>query len=447
MASLRLFLVVVCLSACSSVLASQRLAVKNGIRELVPCSGAQVLLQVELPNGNRVNGEPCNTASQCGSGVCACVPSGGMECVTPVNCQPGAWTGGACSVSCGQGVKVWTREVTPAAYGGQCLPADAQTTKSEPCSLPVCANVDVSSLLNHTVVVTAHVRFTATITPRLNGQAVSPIPSDFPLSSTDPDLKVASTYPTVQGGVLVFEYYFARGEGASAEIKAGPLSGVVKPVTATSCKQYLEMGGITSGPFNSDLGFFSRCEQKEQGGGWTLVGYERANAQETFGDLSKTFQPSVLLNNNTNTLSNSYIGPLVNGAYNEVMIRYGTNFISFSTSKNLFVDDKFEAPLTNIQTSDSRFSAWVTAAGGAVFCKARTSSSRPGDTSWGVIPKSDTNRDCGCNSGGWTGRGAYYSGSTACHYCSCYPGGFTGPQDYGQQKGTPVGYDTLIYVR
>ena len=65
----------------------------------------------------------------------------------------------------------------------------------------------------------------------------------------------------------------------------------------------------------------------------------------------------------------------------------------------------------------------------------------PGDTSWGVIPSgSRTHRQCGCNSGGWTGYGMYYGGidskgsntarksdwskgePTKCSYCGCQGG-------------------------
>eukprot|EP01084_Bolivina_argentea_P271555 462115_1 len=62
------------------------------------------------------------------------------------------------------------------------------------------------------------------------------------------------------------------------------------------------------------------------------------------------------------------------------------------------------------------------------FCK-RCSSKyniKYGDTCWAITNKSDTNRDCGCNAGGWVGSGIYYGGNTVCNACGCFGGAFSG---------------------
>ena len=77
-------------------------------------------------------------------------------------------------------------------------------------------------------------------------------------------------------------------------------------------------------------------------------------------------------------------------------------------------------------------------ANGAVFCKMCSASSQEkhGDTCWGLIPADDTNRDCGCNSGGWTGHGVYYAGFEDCNTCGCRaPNAFSGPKEDHEPKG------------
>eukprot|EP01083_Nonionella_stella_P176826 619758_1 len=73
-----------------------------------------------------------------------------------------------------------------------------------------------------------------------------------------------------------------------------------------------------------------------------------------------------------------------------------------------------------------------------LFCKACSSSygTRWGDTCWAILDFSDTNRNCGCNSGGWTGSGIYYGGtpSSPCT-CGCHGGAFAGYKSSGQAKG------------
>lgn len=68
---------------------------------------------------------------------------------------------------------------------------------------------------------------------------------------------------------------------------------------------------------------------------------------------------------------------------------------------------------------------WFGSAKGAEFCMG---SFQGHDTSWGVVPKDNKEWGLGCNSGGWKGRGAYYSEA---HYKE----GWVGEKDSGQCKG------------
>jgi hypothetical protein len=114
-----------------------------------------------------------------------------------------------------------------------------------------------------------------------------------------------------------------------------------------------------------------------------------------------------------------------------------------------FVDPSI--PVSNLRTNSQLLK------GGAVFCKmcSKSSSTKFGDSCWGalvpcvslrvpvcdcgavgILPKSDKNRNCGCNSGGWKGSGLYYGGYDKCNACGCRkPNAFTGPAKNGGKKG------------
>ena len=54
---------------------------------------------------------------------------------------------------------------------------------------------------------------------------------------------------------------------------------------------------------------------------------------------------------------------------------------------------------------------------------------------------------CGCNSGGWTGSGAYYGGyPSGCSVCGCQGGGWAGTKSNGQPKGGVTDQGIKIYV-
>ena len=86
---------------------------------------------------------------------------------------------------------------------------------------------------------------------------------------------------------------------------------------------------------------------------------------------------------------------------------------------------------------------------GAVFCRAcfEGSSSRAGDTCWAITPSDDNNRQCGCNSGGWTGNGIYYGGWKSPTFCGGQGGGFAGPKNHGGAKGNQASLGLIVKVK
>ncbi len=190
------------------------------------------------------------------------------------------------------------------------------------------------------------------------------------------------------------------------------------------------------------------CDMDTDNGGWTLVGRERANATGTFQFLGiEVGNPSAIADGSGSGL----IGLRLEGHYSEFRIEWDGEYIQLTTSQPLFensVDTDFD--VSNLTSSDSDLSSWVTGAGGASFCRAsRSNNVRPGDTSWAIRDRNENRSDCGCNNGSWRGRGAYYGGemnnATA---CDPWGGGWAGVIDDSDQKGgiTPD-YETLIKVR
>ena len=88
------------------------------------------------------------------------------------------------------------------------------------------------------------------------------------------------------------------------------------------------------------------------------------------------------------------------------------------------------------------------AADGAVFCHAcfKGAPLQWGDTCWALTPAGDTNRDCGCSGGSWTGEGIYYGGKKSSNTCSGHGGGFAGPKASRKQKGNQQSIGVSIYV-
>eukprot|EP01084_Bolivina_argentea_P267952 455010_1 len=123
-------------------------------------------------------------------------------------------------------------------------------------------------------------------------------------------------------------------------------------------------------------------------------------------------------------------------------LEYGSSFensVVFELESEHYVfEDSLQSidlslPITIISSTESAFSegdsAW--------FCKAcaSDSSTRFGDTCWGVIVASDENRQCGCNSSPWHGKGLFYGGNSDANQCGAHGGAFSGFTTYGGQKG------------
>ena len=112
------------------------------------------------------------------------------------------------------------------------------------------------------------------------------------------------------------------------------------------------------------------------------------------------------------------------------------NFLEFTTSKSIFIPRPLNGnfgkksgnviiPLTSYKTNVAVLNKWFGSGGGADFCMGHMNGH---DTAFAIVPKDNPQWGLGCNSGGWNGRGAYYS---AAHYKP----GWTGEKDNGQCKG------------
>jgi len=105
-------------------------------------------------------------------------------------------------------------------------------------------------------------------------------------------------------------------------------------------------------------------------------------------------------------------------------------------------------PLSSFTTTDSTLSGWVSAAGGAVFCRGSENPGvRPGDSSWAIKPQDDHEVDCGCNSMGWYGRGAFYGGHSNANQCASSGGGWAGVADNGTPKGNIDKWALELWIR
>ncbi|MFB6371814.1 MAG: fibrinogen-like YCDxxxxGGGW domain-containing protein, partial [Bradymonadaceae bacterium] len=234
------------------------------------------------------------------------------------------------------------------------------------------------------------------------------------------------------------------------------------------------------GPANTTYSSFQvHCDMKTSGGGWTLVALEEPESEESpqskLAYLGYEYgQPSDLLNDET-----AIIGVRFQGRYDDVRIAWGGTDDALDTDYNKYIQftipdsdgELFERdagaqgsgtavdlePLKSFSTSVSSLSSEVSNAGGATFRRASEyPDEQPGDTRWGVVPLDDNHDGCGANSGGWTGRGAYYSGTdttdtitgNANDYCGDQgPGSFVGYKSDNEDKAHPTNYNTRIWIR
>lgn len=136
--------------------------------------------------------------------------------------------------------------------------------------------------------------------------------------------------------------------------------------------------------------------------------------------------------------------------YNDVMVTWGTNYACGTPAGEIFTNTVVnQIPLAGFETNDSNLAAY-SAGPGAVFCRGAATWRRPGDSSWAIKPANDPYFSCGCNSGSWAGRGAFYGGTASGQQTSCagWGGGFVGWVNHGQAKGAYYpGWDTAIWIR
>jgi len=264
-------------------------------------------------------------------------------------------------------------------------------------------------------------------------------------------------------------------DGASEVHQPYAATGQVGKVAA-SCDEIhaygpeLPSGLYSVQPPGSAAPFPVRCEMQAAGGGWTLVGSEGPDhprlLDQRWGDWTMATNGQLRFlsadSGNPERLAagaDGLIGARFSGRYNEVMIDWGQSYVEFELpSFDIFGSVVSQAvPLRNFRTNDPALSSWVDEAGGALFCLAsRDHDLRPGDTSWAVKPRNDLHTDCGCNSGNWQGRGAYYGGTRmlekgdpeAQTQCLGFGGGWAGARDNGVPKGgVSPHYRTRIWVR
>lgn len=200
-------------------------------------------------------------------------------------------------------------------------------------------------------------------------------------------------------------------------------------------------------PDGSGVGapFTVRCEMTTAGGGWTLVGRELpgSGSATKAGPLqfldADTKNPDALAGGTESGI----LGARMNGLYTDVWLAWDTaKFIRFTRDPGFDIfGGKVDtsSPVTNYSSSEALLNGFVAAsANKAAFCLAAKSPDvRPGDTSWAVKPDNDANDDCGCNSMGWAGKGAFYGGASTGDQtaCNAQGGAWAGPKDNGTPKG------------
>lgn len=193
------------------------------------------------------------------------------------------------------------------------------------------------------------------------------------------------------------------------------------------------------------------CDMTTFDGGWTLVGQEREGDEGTLkflgvdaGDAGRGARYG----------DDMLIGRRFRDQYAEVRVDdYNSgNFVDgiwFRPEGDIFNNTVRKAmPVTDLLTTNQQLRDWVDMAGGAIFCRGSKSPDvRPGDTSWAIKPQGDMHGDCGCNDGGWVGRGAFYGGFADATSCSPSGGGWSGVTDDGQPKGNIQRYGLKIWIR
>jgi hypothetical protein len=215
-------------------------------------------------------------------------------------------------------------------------------------------------------------------------------------------------------------------------------------------------------PSGTGSPFAVRCDMSGDGGGWTLVGHEASShpsPASATGVMANLYAENGAASALASGAADGFMGPRFDFSVNYTSARLNwcnpgspsNLYLMFDTPAELFADGELrtlstELQLTGFSTNDSYLNGLVATPGDARFCRAATSGRHAGDTSW-AVKGLDGNFDCGCNSGGWAGVGAYYGGTAVCDYCGCWGGGWAGSVTDGQQKGGINRFDTHFWVR
>ena len=191
-----------------------------------------------------------------------------------------------------------------------------------------------------------------------------------------------------------------------------------------------------------------QCDMDDEA--WTMVGQERVGVAGTF----KFLGVSVGEPGDTAREGNGLFGEQFRGLYSEVWLTWSNassvgDGIYFRVNEEMFSNNVRSAmPVSDFYTTNTTLQDWVNATGGAVLCRGSQSPDvRPGDSSWAIKPKDDTNALCGCSSHGWTGRGAFYGGHSDPTLCNPSGGGWAGVTDNGGAKGNVEDWWLQIWIR
>ena len=194
------------------------------------------------------------------------------------------------------------------------------------------------------------------------------------------------------------------------------------------------------------------CDMTTDGGGWTRVGFEPAGSggdhiQGSLVYLGDDIGRGDAVANGTGS---GFVGARFNGQYSELAITWGADYARMTVTQDIFINTVATAiPVTSFVTSDATLAGWVTAAGGAVFCRAsRATDVRPGDTSWAIKPMDSKGTGCGCDDPTSRDRGAFYGGVLQATSCASWGGGWAGVKADGETKsGLTSTTDLSIWIR